>query len=174
MNIYDARNSIMNVLLGVLDAGMSSRLFKKLRDEMGVCYYVGAYHDAATDHGLFQINSGVAAKRIKEVIVVILDELRRLKLELISPEELTRTKNNLIGTMYLGLETSNSLANFYGYQEIMREDIKTPEQIKAEIESVTAEEIKNLAIELFVTENLNLAIVGQFEDKHEFEDILKI
>ncbi len=173
-DLYDKRNRIMQVLLGVLDAGMSSRLFKKLRDEMGVCYYVSAYHDTLTDHGVLQVNAGVDMKRIREVVVVILDELRKLKLELVGPEELNRTKNNLIGSMFLGLETSNSLANFYGFQEIVRDEIKTPEMIKAEIESVTAEEIKELANQIFVNEGLNLAVIGRFEDKHEFEDVLKI
>lgn len=171
---YDERSKIMEVLVGVLDAGMSSRLFKKLRDEMGVCYYVNAGQDSFTDHGLFSISAGVDNKRVKEVITVILNELNKLKTELVSEQELNKVKQNLIGTMYLGLESSNSLAKFYGFQEIMNENIKTPEEVKAEIESVTADDIKNLAIEIFKTEVLNLAIVGRFDDKGEFEEILKL
>jgi predicted Zn-dependent peptidase len=172
-NTYDVREKVMQVLLGVLDAGMSSRLFKKLRDEMGVCYYVSAGQDAYSDHGLFSVSAGVDNKRVKEVISVILGELNRFKTELVSEEELQKTKQNLIGTMYLGLESSDSLAKFYGGQEIMNEIIKTPEEIKEEIESVTAQDIMILAQEIFINKSLNLAIVGRFEDKTEFEDILK-
>jgi len=170
---YDDRNKVMDVLVGVLDAGMSSRLFKKLRDEMGVCYYVNASQDALTDHGFFSVSAGVNNELVAEVVSVILAELNKLKAELISDTELKKVKQNLAGTMYLGLESSNSLAKFYGFQEIMNEKIKTPEEIKKEIESVTAEQIKELANEIFVNSNLNLAIVGKFEDKKLFADILK-
>jgi predicted Zn-dependent peptidase len=170
---YDKRDKIMNILVGVLNAGMSSRLFKKLRDEMGVCYYVSASQDALTDHGLFTVSAGVDNKRVKEVITVILGELNKLKTELVTETELQKVKQNLVGTMYLGLESSDSLAKFYGGQEIMNEKIKTPEEIKVEIEAVTAEEVRSLAQEIFVDKGLNLAIVGRFEDKAEFVDILK-
>jgi predicted Zn-dependent peptidase len=172
-NAYDKRDKVMDVLVGVLDAGMSSRLFKKLRDEMGVCYYVSASQDALTDHGFFSVSAGVDSSRVKEVITVILGELNKLKTELVTPEELQKVKQNLVGTMYLGLESSDSLAKFYGGQEIMNEIIKTPEELKAEIESVTAGEVRDLARQIFVNEGLNLAIVGRFEDKTEFVDILK-
>jgi predicted Zn-dependent peptidase len=172
-NAYDKRDKVMDMLVGVLDAGMSSRLFKKLRDEMGVCYYVNASQDAMTDHGVFTVSAGVDNKRVKEVITVILGELNKLKTELVSPEELQKVKQNLAGTMYLGLESSDSLAKFYGGQEIMNEIIKTPEEIKAEINAVTAEEIRVLAQEIFVDKGLNLAIVGRFDNKAEFVDILK-
>ena len=140
---------------------------------MGVCYYVRAGQDPFTDHGLFSVSAGVDNKRVKEVISVILAELNKLKKEIVPAEELQKVKQYLVGTMYLGLESSNSLAQFYGGQEILNEKIKTPEEIKAEIESVTAQDIKNLATEIFVDGGLNLAIVGRFEDKSEFEHILK-
>jgi predicted Zn-dependent peptidase len=172
-NVYDKRDRILQTLVGVLDAGMSSRLFKKLRDEMGVCYYVDASQDAFTDHGLFTVSAGVDSSRVKEVITVIINELNKLKTELVRAEELQKVKQSQIGRMYLSLESSNSLAQFYGGQEIMNEEIKTPEMIQAEIESVTAEDIQALAREIFVDQGLNLAIVGRFSDKGEFADILK-
>jgi predicted Zn-dependent peptidase len=172
-DIYNKKGRVMKVLDGILDAGMSSRLFKKLRDEMGVCYYVSAGQDALTDHGLYTISAGVDSSRVKEVITVILGELNKLKTELVSVEELKKVKQNIIGTMYLGLESSDSLAKFYGGQEIMNKKIKTPAEIKKDIESVTAKEIMTLAREIFIDRGLNLAIVGRFEDKAEFEAVLK-
>ncbi len=169
---YDERNKVMRLLLGILDAGMSSRLFKKLRDEMGVCYYVHASHDAFTDHGLFSISAGVDNKRVKEVITVILAELNKLKTELVSEEELQKVKQNLIGSLYLGLETSDSLAQYFGGQEIMRDHIITPEELKAEINSINSVQIKALAEEIFIGQSLNLALIGRFDDKTEFENIL--
>jgi predicted Zn-dependent peptidase len=172
-NLYDKRDRVMDILVGVLDAGMSSRLFKKLRDEMGVCYYVGAGQDASTDTGFFSVSAGVDSSRVKEVISVILEELKKLKTELVSPEELQKVKQNIAGTMYLGLESSDSLAKFYGGQEIINDKIRTPEEKKAELDGVTALEVMSLAQEIFIDKSLNLAIVGRFEDKADFENILK-
>ena len=172
-NAYDKRGKVMKVLDGVLDAGMSSRLFKKLRDEMGVCYYVRASQDSFTDHGLYTVSAGVDNKRVEEVIAVILQEFCKLKTELVSAEELKKVKQNLAGTMYLSLESSDEVAKFLGGQEIMNKKIKTPEDIKREIESVTALQVRNLARDIFVDKGLNLAIVGRFSDENEFRDILK-
>jgi len=172
-SLYDKRDRVMDILVGVLDAGMSSRLFKKLRDEMGVCYYVSAGQDASTDTGFFSVSAGVDSSRVKEVISVILEELNRLKTELVPPEELQKVKQNIAGTMYLGLESSDSLAKFYGGQEIINNKIRTPEEKKAELDTVTAEEVRTLAREIFIDKGLNLAIVGRFEDKADFENILK-
>ncbi len=171
--VFDERSKVMKVLNGVLNAGMSSRLFKKLRDEMGVCYYVRASQDAFTDHGLYTVSAGVDSKRVKEVISVILNEFNKLKTELVSEKELKKVKQNLIGRMYLSLESSDSLAEFFGGQEILNEKLKNPEKIKTEIESVTAEEVRILAKEIFVNNGLNLAVVGRFDNKEEFEDVLK-
>ena len=75
--------------------------------------------------------------------------------------------------MHLGLESSDSVANFYGGQEVLREKLKTPEDIVKEIKAVTATEIKYVAERIFKNEGLNLAIVGKFKEKKEFLEVLK-
>jgi predicted Zn-dependent peptidase len=172
-NTYSKYNSIIMVLDAVLSGGMSSRLFQKLRDEMGICYYVGADNNEYTDHGFFSVFAGVDSKRVKEAIVTILAEMNKVKNNLIKPEELNKAKQYLIGNLHLGLESSNSLAIYYGMQEVLKKDIKKPEDIIKEIKAVTAEEIKFVVERIFKDEGLNLAIVGKFKDDKEFKDILK-
>ena len=89
-DFFDKNNAVLSVLGGVLGGGMSSRLFQKLREEMGVGYYVRAYNDAYTDHGFFQISAGVDNKRITEVVEAVLQECKKLKKELVSSEELEK------------------------------------------------------------------------------------
>lgn len=165
---YDKRNPVMRVLTGILGGGMSSRLFQKVRDEMGAAYYVGASHETFTDHGYFEIASGVDQKRVSEVIRAVLEEMKRLKEETVSPEELKKVKDHLIGTMFLSLETSDSFADLYGLQEMMRKPLKTPDDIRSLIEAVGASEVQTLAQEIFVSENLNLALVGRYKNEEEF------
>src|SRR5581483_4188541 len=103
------------VLSALLGGGMSSRLFQKLRDEMGVGYYVHSSFDAYTDHGYLDVSTGVDSARVKEVIKAILEEFERLKTERVSEEELKKVKDYITGNLFLGLESSDSIAEFYGY-----------------------------------------------------------
>ena len=172
-DLFNKKNPILSVLGGVLGGGMSSRLFQKLREEMGVGYYVRAYDDAYTDHGFFQISAGVDNKRINEVIEACLEECRKLKNILVSADELEKVKECLIGNMKLSLESSDDIANFYGGQELLKRELKHAEDKAREVRKVTAKQIKDLANEIFTDEKLNLALIGPFKDKTEFSKILK-
>jgi predicted Zn-dependent peptidase len=172
-DLFSKKNAVLSILGGVLGGGMSSRLFQKLREEMGVGYYVRAYNDVFTDHGFFQISAGVDNKRINEVIEAVLEECKKLKEELVSDEELNKVKECLIGNMRLSLESSDDIANFYGGQGLLKKEIKSAEQKAQELRKVTAREIKNLANEIFKDNKLNLALIGPFKEKEKFSKILK-
>jgi predicted Zn-dependent peptidase len=160
----DKRNIALAVLTGVLGGGMSSRLFQKLREEMGVCYYVRPDSQGYTDHGIFAIATGVDPKRTEEVVKVLIEECKRLCTELVSEEELKKVKDYLAGTLYLGLETTDSLAEFYAVQEIEMGGLKSPQEYEQKLRAVTAKEIQKVAKDIFKNEKLNLAIVGNMKD----------
>lgn len=173
-SVADKRNPILAVLSGVLGSGMSSRLFRKIRDEMGVGYYVGAGNTTFTDHGYLAVSAGVANDRMKEVVRAILAEFKKLKEDLVDEEELSKVKEHLAGTMYLGLESSDQLAEYYGIQEVLRHEIETPKEHERRIRNVTADDVRNMARKLFVEKNLNLALVGPFKDEAALADLLKL
>ncbi len=168
----DPRRYAMRVLSTVLGGGMSSRLFKKLRDEMGVCYYIGADHDMYTDHGVLAISAGVDNSRVDEVIPVILNEITRFKTEKITEEELHRAQEYIVGSLFLGLELSNSKADYCAHSIILQDEILSPEQEAERIRNVTSDDILKLAQELFVTERLAFASVGKVT-KDRVEAMLK-
>ena len=172
-DMYNKYNPIIRVLSAVLSGGMSSRLFQKMREDLGICYYVQAGNDALTDHGVFSVSAGVDSKRIREGITAILVELKRLRTELVSEGELNKVKQYLIGNLRLGLESSDDIAEYYGFQEAFKKTIKKPEDIVKEINAVKTEEIKYVAERIFKDESLNLSIVGKFKDSKEFLNILK-
>lgn len=173
-DMFDPRNPILSMLSGVLGAGMSSRLFIKLREEMGVAYYVRSYNDASLDRGVFQISAGVNNARTKEVLIEILKECSKLKTELVSDVELKKVKSFLAGNMKLSLESTDNISNYYGTQELLRGEMKTiDEKIKA-IEKVTALDIKKMAQKIFVSKNLTLAMIGPEKDTESFKKILKL
>ena len=175
-DFFSKKSPILSVLGGILGGGMSSRLFQKLREEMGVGYYVRAYNDAFTDHGFFQISAGVDNKRIFEVIEVILNECKKLATKEVGDEELNKVKESLIGNMKLSLESSDDIANFYGGQELLKREVKNAEEKACEIRKVSANQIKNLAKEIFRNNRLNLALIGPFKDGKDgpkFQKILR-
>lgn len=170
---FDERKYALQVMEDILGGSMSSRLFQKIREEMGAAYVIHAGSDLLTDHGLFSVYVGANNEKAEEVIKAILKELKKMADKKVSVKELKRSKEHLIGGLAIGLETSNSLASYYGEQEVMTREMETPEQLIKKIESVTAAEIQKIAKDIFKNEKLNLAIIGPFKDKVRFEKILK-
>jgi predicted Zn-dependent peptidase len=168
----DEHDPVLSVLATLLGGGMSSRLFQKLREEMGVGYYIRANHDAYTDHGIFSISTGIDTTRIDEVIKVLLNECKKIVNEEISEQELNKVKDYIAGSFVLGLETSDSRAEYCAINQILKGKIDSPQQEIEKIKRVTVNDIKEIAKKIFVDEKLNLAIIGPYKDKERFEKIL--
>lgn len=172
--IKHKNNSALMVMSAILGGGMSSRLFQKIRNELGLGYYVHASNDASTDHGVFAASAGVANTRIDEVIPAILIEFARLRDELVSDEELQKVKDMIAGRLVLGLESSDELGQFYGFQQILKNEMLTPEEVIKKMNAVTVKDIRTLAKKIFVEKHLNLAMIGPWKDEERFLRLLKI
>jgi predicted Zn-dependent peptidase len=173
-SIFDDRRYALNVLADVLGGGMSSRLFHRVREELGAAYYVRAAAGLSLDHGYLEVSAGVDNKKIELVIRAILEELRRLSGTLVPPDELKKAKDHMIGNLLLGLETSDELASYYGGQEILTRSIIEPQVLLKRIQAVTAEDIRRVARSLFRNNGLNLALIGPFKKQAPFQKLLKL
>lgn len=165
INVFDKRRYALSVLSNILGGGMSSRLFKKVRDEMGAAYYVRSGADFAIDHGMFAVSAGTAHAKTKAVIEAILKEIVKLKTVIVPKEELKRAKDSMISSLVLGLETSDQLANFYGGQEVLAGKTTSPTEVMKKIKAVTAKDIQQVAKDLFKANYLNLASIGRFKEE---------
>ena len=172
-DIFDKRKYAINLLADILGGGMSSRLFQKLREEMGAAYYVKVEADLLSDHGFLTASAGVDNNKVSEAIKAVVEEFERLVKEPIEKEELQRVKDRCVGGLIMGLETSDQLAGFYGGQEIITKKIVSPEETIKKIQAVKVEEISAVAKDIFKNNKLNLAIIGPFKEKPRFEQILK-
>ncbi len=171
---FDERRYALQVLSDILGGGMSSRLFQRIRNEMGAAYYVYADTDLSFDHGYLSVSVGAKNQMAEEIIKIILEEFRRSKSESVSGVELQTSKDHLVGNFMLDLETSDELAGFYGGQEITRKKICFPEETVKKIQKVSSKDVLAVAASIFRDEKLNLAIIGPFKNKARFERILKI
>ncbi|NCN52866.1 insulinase family protein, partial [Candidatus Wolfebacteria bacterium] len=173
-DMYDKRKTALSILGDILGGGMSSRLFQEVRDKLGAAYYVRAGADLFTDHGFFAVSAGLDNARTEQVVKAILKELRRISTELVTEEELNRSKNHFIGHLMIGLETSDELANFYGEQELFKKEIHTPKDLIKRVKEVTAKDVLKVAKDIIKNKNLNLAVIGPIKDKKKLEKILKL
>ncbi|MFC1994807.1 M16 family metallopeptidase [Chloroflexota bacterium] len=161
---------LLNVILG---EGMSSRLFTEIRDKLGLAYSIYSYVEHFQDTGSITISAGVEPKNLRVAIEIILKELAKFK-EMTPESELTKAKELSKGRLLLRMEDSRSVAGWAGGQEILTRRILSVDEVIAIIDAITAEEIQQLARELFVSEKLRLAIVGPVPQDEPLEELLRI
>jgi predicted Zn-dependent peptidase len=168
------RRYVQGTIEAILSSGMSSRLFQEIREKRGLVYSVYGYFRPYEDVGEGVIYAGTDLKRVDETISAILHELKRLRDEGVPEDELQRTKELRKGRLLMGFEDSKSVASWVGGQELAFREIKTPEEVMAEIGAVTAEQVHELSQELFRTDRLSLALIGPYADADRFKDLLHI
>jgi len=166
-NIFDDKLDAAEVMSVVLGGNMSSRLFIEVREKRGLAYSVHSSADAFTDVGYVATQSGVDNSRFLEALKVVLDEYKKIASEKVPEKELNKAKEYIKGKMVIGLESSDEMASFYAMQELLKKEIKTPEQRLAEIDKVTSDDVFKVAQEIFKPEKLNLAIVGPVKGKED-------
>lgn len=169
----DRRQSAATVLAVLLGGNMSSRLFIQVRERRGLAYSVHASVNPYEDTGTFAVQAGIEKNRVPEALQVILAELKKTKTSLVSPAELKRTKEYLRGKMILDLEDSDSIASWYGRQALFAKKIESPEAVMRKISTVTAQEVRRVAQDLFRPAAMRLAVIGPFKDPKKFLPLLK-
>ena len=173
ISVFDEkRKYAAQVMAVILGGGMSSRMFISVRERKGLVYYIASTADSDSDTGSFVTRAGIDNRKVELAVKTITSEYSRIKLKKVSASELKKAKNNIRGKIYLGLEASDDIAEFLGGQEIIENKITSPEEILRKIDAVTPGEIHELANEIFVPERMNLALVGPFDDKKKFEELL--
>ncbi|MDO8676365.1 MAG: pitrilysin family protein [Candidatus Azambacteria bacterium] len=173
-SIFDERRFALEVLATILGGGMSSRLFDLLRDKMGAAYYVRTSHDGATDTGNLATWAGIDNQRIEAILAAILGEYKKIKQNKVSKNELDKAKERIEGSLILGIETSDELASFYGFQEILKNEILQPYDIIKKVQQVTATDVYDAANDIFRPEKLNLAMIGPVKDGKNLQNLLKL
>ncbi|MCX7886459.1 MAG: insulinase family protein [Verrucomicrobiae bacterium] len=105
-------------LLDEIYSGMGSRIFLRLRDELGLCYYCGAFQLVGPDPGCFALYVGTAPDRVAECEKELLAEVERLQREGVTEAELERAKNSVIGQRKVRMQDNAELAMTVGLDEL--------------------------------------------------------
>ncbi len=157
----------LRVLNDVLGAGMSSRLFKEVRERRGLAYSVGSGYGYLADAGVFTISAGVDRDKLSQTIRVCIEEAERLCHERVPEDELRKAKDHNIGRFRLSLETAHSLGQRHGENLLTKGRIESIDEVVAKIEDVRADDVLTLAQRLLKRERLHCAVVGPSLDEDE-------
>lgn len=151
----------MYVLNTVLGGGMSSRLFQNIREKQGLAYAVYSELNLFSDTGCLMVYAGTAVETAKQVVVSVMEELRALKQDLITEEELRRAKDHLKGSLMLSLESTSSRMSNLARQELYFDRFLSLDEMLDMIETVRRDEVQMMAQEFFRTDNIALAMLGR-------------
>ena len=138
--------SVMNNLLG---GAMSSRLFQKIREEMGMAYSIYTYPSTYVGCGTFAVYAGVSPKNGRAVLDETLKQLDLLCRDGVTEKEFREAKNQLRGSYLLGLESPGSRMQSMGRGQLHLDRCMTPEETVAKIEAVTIESVNAVARRIF-------------------------
>jgi predicted Zn-dependent peptidase len=160
----DDRRFTLRVLDTLLGGSSSSRLFQEVREKRGLAYSVFSYASHYADSGQVAIYVGTRPDNVREAMEVIGDELRRLQDDGVGEEELDRARENVKGRTVLSMESTLSRMNRLGTSLLMGVPILTIDELLAEIDAVTVDDVTSLARDLFAPERMSAAGIGADEE----------
>ena len=149
---------VLNTLLG---GGMSSRLFQKIRERQGLVYSVFSELTPYRDTGGLLVCAGTSPASVPKVIASIMEEFRDLKENPVAAEDLQRSKDQLKGSIMLGLESTASRMSNLARQEMYFGRFVSLDEMIQKIDAVTADDLTAIAREFFRTDQIALTVLGR-------------
>ena len=160
----DPRRYALIILNNIIGGGMSSRLFQRIREEEALAYVVYSFQQFYLDTGVSGVYLGVEPSQRDRALKVIHEEYHKLLKEGIGDQELEHAKYQLKGQLLLGLESTGTrmfrLANF----EVNNEPYLPIDEVIGKVQSVGAEEIRNVAEIILSPERLYCVSLGPNHD----------
>jgi predicted Zn-dependent peptidase len=159
----DPRRAALDVLMRIVDDGMSTRLYHRLCDARGLCYDVSAGYDGYEDDGVVDVAAGVQHKRAALVTREILTMFEELAREGPTPEELEKTRRRIVWDARTLADSAEETAAFYA-GGLLFERFSTPEDHVAQLVRVDARQVREAARDLARPERLTAVAVGLLDD----------
>ncbi len=168
----DPDRYVLQILNSLLGRGMSSRLFKEVRERRGLAYSVSSSVSRYKDTGVFAVSAGVSPEKLDETVTVILEELSKVCEEAAPEEEMTKARDYTVGSYRLSLETPMALAQRAGEQLLTLGEIEPIDTVVEQLKSVTAEDVQRVAKRILVREKTALSVVGPDLDDDRLQSLL--
>ena len=161
--------SVLNLIFG---GSMSSRLFQKVREEHGLVYAIGSYTASYKDTGYGSVYAGTDTSNFLKVIELTLEEIRRLRDEGITEDELKMAKENIRGNLLLGLESTDFRMNRIAISEIYLGKLVSMAVVMEKVYSVQREDVRSLAMKYMKPEDIAVVAIGPGLKEDKVRDLL--
>jgi len=146
-------------------SGLGSRVFLRIRDELGLCYYIGAYQLLGLDPGYFAFYVGTTPQNVDTCEKEIFAELEKLKANGLSEEELARAKSGLIGKRRVSMQDDSDLSMMVGLDELYGLGYDFFKTMDDKYGAVTLDEIKRVANQYFNNKPHAVVVVTPSQEK---------
>ncbi len=159
----DRRRFAASLLNNVLGGGMSSRLFQNIREKQALAYAVFSELNPYRDTGLLSVYAATSLEKAPKVVESVLAEFRHLREQRVTDEELRRSKDHLKGAMLLSMESSGARMSHLARQYLYFDRFFSPDELIERLESVTREEVQEVAQEFFRPGEIAATVVGKID-----------
>ncbi len=149
--------SLLNILLG---GNMSSRLFQRVREELGLAYDIGSQVKRLRDTGLFSISAGVEHKHLVRCLKVVQEELGRVRREGVAPKEFEQAVEYMTGQVLFALEDTVEHMCWIGECEMLLGRVQSAETILHQLSRVRRGDLSRTARTLLRSDRTSLAVIG--------------
>lgn len=158
--IDDSKNYILAIINAILSSGFGSRLYLNVREKLGGAYYIYSSFEALRDRGIFAIYGGINNDRSLVIMSEIINELKRLKTELVEEAELTKVKNRYISSFLMSLDNPYKIKSpVESWVAYPRRFISPKKQIE-KILKVSNNDILKISRELFIPKNFKMGVLS--------------
>ena len=154
----------LQVLNGILGAGMSSRLFQTVREQKGLCYAIYSFTAAHADTGVLGVYTALGKETEAQALELTLNVIRELTEKGPAEAELDRVREQIKANVMMGLESTSARMHHLGQMELLTGRASTPDEIIEAYDEVTVEKVWDLARRVFDLKQISLSAVGDVED----------
>jgi predicted Zn-dependent peptidase len=156
----DERRWGLALLGAAIGGGMSSRLFQRVREELGLCYAIQAWHATYRAAGVFGIYVGTAPGTADQALAVIHEELAKVSCDGLPVDELADAKGQIKGSVTLALESTVSRMNRLAGHVLNDEPYRSIDEVLRLVDGVTVEETASLAGAFLTPERMTTVRLG--------------
>ena len=150
-----------DVISNILGGGMSSRLFQKIREEMGLCYTVYSYLLPYVDSGIITVYAGLNGNKLSGAYQAVMDELIKLKKGGATEEEFNLVREQMKSSLVFAEESTSTQMNMYGRRLLLFNDIYDFDERLNKINSLTLKDINDCVFDLFDIDKFAVSTVGK-------------
>jgi len=154
------------LLNDIIGGSMSSRLFQEIRERQALVYSVHSGQQAYRDTGLFYVYAGTDPANFAKVLRALMKEIRGLKKDGVTADELQRSKDHLKGSLILSLESSSSRMNRLARHEMRFGSFMSVDEMLAAIDAVQPADVDALIHRVLDEEQLSLMTLGAVDRRH--------